>query len=143
MSYVYEANFERDEDGFVVTFPQFPEGVTFGKDINEAASNAAECLQLLIMDCLDGGKALPAPEFSDPPKTVVCVDVSEEDIARSKCMTVSEAAEELGVSRGRVSQLLSSGGLESFMYGTVRMVTVASVEERLANPPVPHRPKRD
>lgn len=142
MSYVYEANFERDEDGFSVTFPQFPEGVSFGKDIVEAASNAAECLQLLIVGYLDEGKSLPSPEFSDPPQTILCVDVDEKDIALSKCMTVTQAAEELGVSRGRVSQLLSSGGLESFMYGTVRMVTIASVEERLSNPPEPHRPKR-
>lgn len=57
-------------------------------------------------------------------------------------MTVSEAAEYLEVTPGRVSQLLSSGQLEPYMYGNTRLVTIASVNERLANKPEAHRPRK-
>lgn len=43
--------------------------------------------------------------------------------------------------RGRASQLAKSGLLDSVEVGGRRMVTIANVNERKANPPAPHRPR--
>ncbi|BAK45575.1 glycerol-3-phosphate dehydrogenase [Eggerthella sp. YY7918] len=43
------------------------------------------------------------------------------------------------MSPGRISQMLTSGQLEAYQNGGKRMVTIASVNERKANPPAPHR----
>lgn len=70
------------------------------------------------------------------------VEVTDEDIATSRCMTIKQAAEELGVSISRVSQLVTRGTLEAYEHNGDRLVTIASVNERKANPPAPHRPKK-
>lgn len=56
-------------------------------------------------------------------------------------MTISQAAQTLGITRGRASQLAKSGLLDSVEVDGRRMVTIASVNERKANPPAPHRPR--
>jgi len=76
------------------------------------------------------------------PNHGVCIEVDDEFIRRSKCMSISDAAEELGVTPSRVSQLLSSGALETYRYGSKRLVTIASVEARKANKPPAHRPPK-
>ena len=48
MNYTYNAIIEKDEGGYAVTFPQFPEAVTFGKTRQEACKNAAEVLTLVL-----------------------------------------------------------------------------------------------
>ena len=53
-----------------------------------------------------------------------------------------EAAEMLGVSRNRILQLCSSGQIEGRKMAGAWIVSKASVEERKANPPAPHRPKK-
>jgi antitoxin HicB len=48
-----------EEGGFVVTFPEFPFGVTQGDDEAEALANAAEIIELVIADCMEKGVPLP------------------------------------------------------------------------------------
>ena len=56
-------------------------------------------------------------------------------------MTAADAARALGVSTARISQLVSAGLLDSWRDGTRRMVSRASVEARLEDPPRPGRPR--
>ncbi len=51
--------FDPKDRGFVVTFPDFPWGVTSGKTEAEAMMMAADCLALVIEDFIGQGKPLP------------------------------------------------------------------------------------
>lgn len=145
MRYSYEAVFDYSaQDGcWYVDFPAFGgEAYADGGTMADAISNASEVLELTLCAYLDDGIPLPAATFHEPPLSVISVDVSDEDIARSRCMSVGDAADELGVTPGRVSQLLSSGQLEPYMYGGTRLVTIASVMSRKASKPPAHRPSK-
>lgn len=61
------------------------------------------------------------------------------DTVGEACASCSEA---LGVSIGRVSQLAKGGLLDAVHIDGKRMVTIASVNARIENPPSHHRPKR-
>ena len=60
-----------------------------------------------------------------------------------ECMIFKQAAEELGISAGRLSQLVARGQLDSVTIDGKRMITIASVNEHKDNPPAPHRPRKD
>ena len=59
----YSALFEPDLEagGFVVTFPDFPYGVTQGESKPEAYEMARDLLEALIQDLIKLEKDLPAP----------------------------------------------------------------------------------
>ena len=58
-------------------------------------------------------------------------------------LSVSEAAEKLGVSKQRVLFLLASGGLEGAKVSAkCWLVATASIDARLANPTPPGRPTK-
>jgi excisionase family DNA binding protein len=141
MNYTYDAVIERDGAGYAVSFPQFPEAITFGATREEAAKRAAEVLILTLAERIEDGRELPLQERTAE-VLAVNVEVTGEVINQSKCYTIDQAAEELGVTAGRVSQLASSGKLQAITFGKKRMVTIASVNERKANPPAAHRPKK-
>lgn len=143
MSYTYEAKFEwqPEDEGWLATFPAFDGAVAFGHTIAEACDNAATVLRLFVAEYLDEGRDLPEPAFHEPPLTVVSVDVDDAYRVRTRCVTITEAAEELGVSTGRVSQLVTSGALDSVELGGRRYVTIASLNERKANHRGAGRPK--
>lgn len=141
MRYIYDAVIERDEDGYAVSFPQFPEAVTFGATREEASRRAAEVLVLTLAERIEEGGEIPSQERVAEVLSIG-VDVTGDDIDKSKCLTIDQAAQELGVSAGRVSQLASSGKLTAVTFGKRRMVTIASVNERKANPPLPSRPRK-
>lgn len=143
MTYTYEADIEKAEGEWLVTVGAFPGCFGGGKSVRKACENAAQALRLFIAEELDNGRKLPRATFHNPPRVVLCVDVDASFISASKCMTTKQAAEELGVTAGRVSQLIRSGGLEAVEVDGRRMVTIASVNERKANPPAPHRPKAE
>lgn len=55
-------------------------------------------------------------------------------------LTITQAAERLGVRRERVWQLVKRGQLKAERFGSVWAVDEKSVQERLDNPPNPWRP---
>lgn len=142
MMYTYEGAIERQEGGWLVTFPAFPGCLGDGDTVQAACESAALSLQLAIAEYVDEGMALPRQPINEPPRAVFTVEVTDSFIAETKCMTLKQAAEELGVSQGRITQLLTSGQLEAYEAGGKRLVTIASVNRRKANPPAPHRPKK-
>lgn len=90
------------------------------------------------------GTPLPSPTFGNTAEHggtigVVGVETSLEAI---DTVLASEAAEMLGVSRGRVSQMLAAGQLEGFRRGRATFVTRESVKARLAEAPKAGRPHR-
>jgi predicted RNase H-like HicB family nuclease len=146
--FLYEAEFAPDEfGGYSVAFPQLPEAITFGDDIAECVERAAEVLELIVAEYLDEGKPFPVPVFSTSSRGVlrvaVSVKVTPDDIERTKCVTASEAAGILGVSNGRVTHMLDAGVLQAVPYGDGRLVTLASVNDRLKNPKSAGRPRKE
>lgn len=57
----YVALFDKEKQGFSVVFPDFPECVTFGSDLDEAVDHAHEALSFFVEDMLEGGDDLPEP----------------------------------------------------------------------------------
>lgn len=142
MTYTYRATIEAYDDSWFVSFPDLPAAYSSGATLQEACEGAAESLRLVIAEYLDSGMTLPESRIEDKPEAVFCVEVSDYYIARTKCMTVTEAAEELGVTPSRVSQLLSRGLLDAHELDGQRLVTIESINRRKANPPAPHRPPK-
>ncbi len=60
----YPAIFRIEEDGYSVTFPDFPECITEGDTLEEAYSMAFDALGLVIEEYNENKKALP--EASNP-----------------------------------------------------------------------------
>lgn len=58
--YFYPAVFHKEEDGsFWISFPDFPECLTQGKDVEEAYSMASEAIGLCIDEKLNNKEELP------------------------------------------------------------------------------------
>lgn len=142
---VYMWEFELFEEGeFVNAFPvEGLDGGTCAYSVEEAVEYAYDWLTMVVDDALMSGKELPKPYFDAKPQhdgMMVVITVSR-DLDQIPAMTAAEAARELGISSARVSQLVKSGALESWMSGTRRMISKASVESRKAEMPKPGRPK--
>ncbi len=140
---VYEFEFFEDE-GWVLAFPFGLEGGTQGRDVADAARMAADWLRGEVEHALMTGGELPAPTFGNAPEhggTVGVVAV-EASLEAMDTVLASEAAQMLGVSRGRVSQMIKAGQLEGFQKGRSTFVTRDSVNARLAEAPRAGRPRR-
>lgn len=142
MVYTYDAIITKEEDGYFVQFPQLPDAFTQGATREEATQRASEVLTLILSGMLDEGEE--PPEQGRTAEVVsVCVDVTQQVIDATKCMTNAEAAQELGITSGRVSQLVKAGLLERAIIDGKPMVTIASVNRRKENPPASHRPRKE
>ena len=146
--FFYEAELVANElGGYSVSFPQLPDAFTYGRDLQESVCRASEVLGLIIAEFLDEGIRLPNPVFSghssDTLRIGVSVEVTPEMVGRTKCVTATEAAEMLGLSKGRVSHMLDAGVLQSIPFGNERLVTIASINERKANPRKAGRPRNE
>ncbi len=143
MDYTYQGAISASEDGWYVDFPDFDGGCfADGNTIEEACKNAAETLRLTIATYIDDSKRLPPPTFCNLPQAVFTVEVSNEYVAVTKCMTPTQAADELGVSVPRIIAMIDQGILEPYQNGGQRLVTIASVNERKANPVRRGRPTK-
>ena len=57
--------------GFVVSFPDFPEALTSGGDLEEALALAEDCLAEAVAGRIDDGEEIPVPSESVAAHTVV------------------------------------------------------------------------
>ncbi len=142
----YMCEFELFPDGDVVAaYPVGLEGATCGDDWRDAAEMAADWLKGDADMRLMLGQELPELPIGAEPAheggrmLLVGVDASLDNI---DAVTATEAAEMLGVSRGRVTQMVAAGKLFGFRKGRNAYVTRASVEARKAEEPRAGRPKR-
>lgn len=140
---VYEFELFEDE-GLVLAFPFDMEGGTQGRDVREASEMAADWLKGEVEHRMMTGEPLPEATFGNEPRqggrvAIVAVDA---DLDSVETVAASDAAEMLGVSRARVSQMLSSGLLEGYRKGRATFVTLDSVKARLAERPKAGRPRK-
>lgn len=142
-TYTYEFEYV-SEKGSVLALPFDFLGGTFGSDYADAALSASDWLRETVLDYLLHEKRLPDASFNNNPKRggtlgIVTVSVSLDSL---KTVSANEAAKLLGVSKARVSQLVSEGLLEAYTVGRSVFVTQASIEARLADKPKAGRPKK-
>ncbi|WAR46907.1 type II toxin-antitoxin system HicB family antitoxin [Methylomonas rapida] len=58
------------EGGFVVTFPDIPEAITQGEDVEDALNHAVDALETALSFYVDDRKPLPVPSTRDDLPTV-------------------------------------------------------------------------
>ena len=143
MLLIYEFEVFEDE-GVNLAIPYQFDGGTSGSDFGDACEMAAAWLKTTADHYILNGMEMPEPEFGHEPReggktVIIVVEIGKEFIAR---MTAAEAARRLGVSRGRVSQMVDAGLLDTFELDGRKWVTEDSVNARLADKPKAGRPKK-
>lgn len=128
----YEFEIVRGEH-YLMAFPYDLEGGTQGKDFDELCMMVANWLRRVLEDSEMHGRELPKPTYGHKPRQggfnmLVQVSAGRETVPKVRA---SQAARRLGVSRGRVTQLVASGGLEGWNEGRNTWVTVDSLDARL------------
>jgi len=132
MLYTYEFEVFKEEKWFVVIPFDF-EGATQGKNEKEAAFMASDWLRMEIEYRLMGNEEIPEATFGNEPQyggriMLVSVEASLDTI---KAVQAFEAAEILGVTRGRISQMVDENKLHSFKKGRDVYITMDSINVRL------------
>ena len=132
MFYTYE--FEVFEsDGLLVAVPYDMDGGTQGEDWEDLGDMVSDWLRGEINYRLMQGKGLPPRTFGNSPRKggtniVVSVQAGLDTVER---VTAADAARMLGVTPGRVSQMLSTGQLVGWRDGHSSYVTRDSLEARM------------
>lgn len=145
MLHVYEFEvFEDEGEGVLLALPYDMRGGTQGRDLREACEMAADWLQTEMEHRAMHGLPLPEPTFGNEPQNggrtiIVAVNAGKDTVRK---VSPSEAARMLGVTPGRVTQMVAANKLEAYEDAGRKWVTVASVEARLAEKPKAGRPRR-
>lgn len=131
MQDLYEVEIFKDGD-FYIAVPFDFNGATEGFSKLECLEMAADLLTSEIQHRLMHRDNLPEPTIDNIPQYEgkiysLAIDTGIDAIPR---MLKAEAARELGISQGRVSQLIKAGKLETFLYQGKEYVTKASVDAR-------------
>lgn len=131
MLYLYEIEVFKDDDYYIAVPFDF-EGATEGFSKQECLEMAADLLTSEIQHRLMHRDNLPEPTIDNSPQyegEIYSLAI-ETGIGTIPRMLKSEAARTLGISQGRVTQLVKSGKLETFSYQGREYVTKASVDAR-------------
>lgn len=130
MDYTYEADITMEDGDWLVSFPAFPGAFGGGRTMRKACRDASEALRMAIAQAISEGRKLPRATFRTPPGAVFTVQVDGGYINETESVSMTEAARMLGVSKGRVSQLVKAGRLDTVLAGGRSRVTLASIEAR-------------
>jgi antitoxin HicB len=99
-AYAYRAKFERGaRGGIVVSFPDVPEAITQGRDVEDARDMAEEALGLALLTYLQREKPLPRPRAKG--RSLVEVAVAPDIAAK---LAVLEAFRDSGVSKADLAR---------------------------------------
>lgn len=144
MLHVYEFEVIAD-DGMLLAFPYDMDGGTQGADFKEVCENAADWLQLEMEHRAMHGEPFPESTFDNEPRhggrnVVVAVNAGIETVPK---VLPSEAARMLGVTPGRITQMVDAGQLEAIEDAGRKWITVYSIDARKAEQPKPGRPKKE
>lgn len=144
MLHVYEFEVFESE-GWLLAFPYDMDGGTSGKDFKEVCEMAADWLQIDMEHRALHDLPFPEATFDNEPQhggrnIVVAVNANKDTVPK---VLPSAAARMLGVTPGRVTQMMDAGQLEWFEHDGRKWVTTYSVEARLAEAPKAGRPKKE
>lgn len=109
----YPARFKKDQTGgYTVAFPDLPEAITCGRDVDDAVNQAADCLQEALAGRMVRREAIPLPSAPRPghrsvdvalylaPKLALYLAMRKERV------TATELARRLGVTEAVVRRML-------------------------------------
>ncbi len=145
MFVIYEFELFKGEEFYIAAPFDFGGGATQGKTLREVEQNAADWLKTSLDGYVIHEKSFPEPTYGNKPQhggtiLLVGIETGKEFIRR---MSAADAARALGVTRGRVTQLIKAGLLDTFELNGRTWVTTDSVEARLADPPRIGRPRKN
>jgi excisionase family DNA binding protein len=147
MRYVYEIVISPDDNMYSMEVPDLPGCYTWGDSIEDVLQKAPDALETHVGAYLADSEDVPPATFGhDAGKGQTLAVISFEATAASvgaPHIAARYAAERLGVSKGRVSQLLSEGRLEGYRDGRETMVSEASIERFIANRRGTGRPRKE
>jgi len=145
MQYTYEAIFSQEDGGrYSVNFPDLVGCYTCGDDYSDAIAMASDVLALWLSSAEIDGITIPKANFHHPlgdNEERVVMSVATDGYPIS--ITTNEAAQILGVSVGRVRQLVTSGQLQGEKSGRDYMVSHDSVRARAEKPRQAGRPRKE
>ncbi|UYN98323.1 MAG: type II toxin-antitoxin system HicB family antitoxin [Devosia sp.] len=106
----YFARFQRDGDGWLVTFPDVPEAITGGPTKSEALVNAADALEVALLTYVQDHQPLPVAAAQSGEavsvSATVAVKIAFVQAFRSGGLTRVEVARRLGKQEGEVRRML-------------------------------------
>lgn len=108
----YTAIFERDGDGWLVTFPALPEAITGGTTREEARTNAVDGLEVTLLTYAKDGRDLPAdkPARGDSelvsPAAQTMAKIAFMEAFRGSGLTRVALAARMGKSENEVRRML-------------------------------------
>lgn len=143
MHYTYEWEIYRDGEGWNVEPAADFNHIVHAKERDEAIKEAADWLQAEILRCLLLGKPVPeATRNCEPSHEGGQIFISTVGIDLGMMRVQSNvAANVLGTTRGRITQLLDSGELLGYKDGRDTYIMLDSLQARLKNRPKRGRPR--
>lgn len=75
-AYAVKLTLDKDDGGYVVTCRDLPEAITQGETIEEALTEAADCLEEAVAARIDDGRDIPMPSESKRGERAVSVPPS-------------------------------------------------------------------
>lgn len=142
--FIYEVILTPDDGGYVVTVPDLPGCATEGDTVTEAVEMAVDALKTYVAALLQDKEDIPEATFGHKaPKGGMAIAVSFETDGDYLFDAVSPtvAADMLGVSRGRVSQMIKAGQLRASKAGSSILVDIETVRHRMQINPKSGRPR--
>jgi len=113
MEYIFSADFQPDQDGgFIVTFPDVPEAITFGDDLADAHTSAVEALGLALRGYLVLGRPLPTPATKRnglvevPVNAATALKLAVVEAFNASGISKSDLARRLGKAEGEARRIL-------------------------------------
>ncbi len=101
-TYPAQIAYEKDDNAYLVEFPDLPGCLTFGNTIDEAKAMAKEALTGYLLSAMERGLAIPAPSVISgatpiAPEPSVAFALWLRSARSQSGLTLTEAAEKLGV----------------------------------------------
>ena len=136
MHTAYPARFSRDDnETYLISFPDVPEGHTFWSDKETANPIAADCLAAALSFYVEKGEPLPVP--SSPKRGQIMIYLAAGTVAklalyeamRAQGITQSELARRLGCHRQHVARIVDPAHNTKF---EVLEAALAAVGKRAA-----------
>jgi antitoxin HicB len=127
--FVYPADVQRDESGyFLVTFPDFPEAGTDGKTLEEALSEAADCLAEAVAGRMVRTETIP--QASRKKRSQYAITLPAQIAAKA---ALYQAMKEAGVDSSDLARRLSRDKKEvQRLLNPKRSSEIQRIEEALA-----------
>jgi antitoxin HicB len=110
MTYRYPVALAREaKGGFTVSFPDFPEAITFGESEAAALVNAVDCLDEVLATCINLGETIPKPSkvrknFVEPSLGIAAKAALYEALAESS-LPKSKLARQLDLNESEVRRM--------------------------------------